>query len=148
MFRLLHSKGWEPVQAAGYNIGRFLSHEEAAHIDLAGKMTHIDHDAWYNAQPICITRVAYDSEKQFTAMRNLVNLARDAEANLPARPIIEFQIASPIEPSVCILSLSRNIWSGGVFRYLDRATSCSVHCPREIPVDYVCENWRDDSLPV
>jgi thioester reductase-like protein len=66
--------------------------EETAYEKLVQEVTHIIHNAW----PMSITRSISDFEKQFMAMRNLIDLARDASYKLPSSSKVGFQFISSI----------------------------------------------------
>jgi acyl transferase domain-containing protein/thioester reductase-like protein/acyl carrier protein len=70
----------------------FLGLDKKAYVDLASKVTHIIHCAW----PMSIARPIDGFENQFTAMRNLINLSRDASSKFSAGEKTGFQFVSSI----------------------------------------------------
>ncbi|KFA51940.1 hypothetical protein S40293_07064 [Stachybotrys chartarum IBT 40293] len=70
----------------------FLGLEHTAYTDLVNGVTHIVHCAW----PMSITRTVAEFEDQFVAMRNLIDLSRDASNKLPHDTKIGFQFISSI----------------------------------------------------
>lgn len=70
----------------------FLGLEYTAYTDLVNEVTHIVHCAW----PMSITRTVSEFEDQFVAMRNLIDLSRDASHKLPHHTKIGFQFISSI----------------------------------------------------
>ncbi|RYP10954.1 hypothetical protein DL765_007957 [Monosporascus sp. GIB2] len=127
----------------------FLGLDEASYSRLAGSVTHIIHNAW----PMSITRPIAEFEKQFAAMRNLLDLARDASYKLPSGTNVGFQFVSsiatvglypvvtgnavvPEEPSSTTYALSsgysdaklvcERLLSETLGRYPERATAMAV----------------------
>lgn len=123
--------------------------DETAYATLVDRVTHIVHSAW----PMSITRSIYDFEKQFVAMRNLIDLTRDASIKLPTGSRIGFQFVSsiatvglypvitgqntaPEEPSKAQFALSsgysdaklvcERLLSETLNQYPDRATAMAV----------------------
>ena len=79
------------VFASDYSKPR-LGLDESAYARLVDTVTHVVHCAW----PMSITRSMAEFEKQFVAMRNLIDLARDASYKLPKARQIHFQFISSI----------------------------------------------------
>ncbi|PSN66473.1 ketoacyl-synt-domain-containing protein [Corynespora cassiicola Philippines] len=80
--QVIESDTWRPL----------LGLDAACYANVVERVTHIIHNAW----PMTITRPISGFEKQFTAMRNLIDLARDASPKMLAGSKIGFQFVSSI----------------------------------------------------
>jgi thioester reductase-like protein/acyl carrier protein len=66
--------------------------DQKAYQSLVSTVTHVVHCAW----PMSITRSIFEFEKQFIAMRNLIDLGRDVAHTLPSGVKVGFQFISSI----------------------------------------------------
>lgn len=144
----LSEKASAKLQVVASNTSKpLLGLDGAAYAGLAGKVTHVVHAAW----PMSITRTIFDFEDQFAAMRNLIDLARDASvgsghrvgfqfvssiATVGLYPVVTGQNVAPEEPSKADYALPsgysdsklvcERLLAQTLGRHPDRASAASV----------------------
>jgi thioester reductase-like protein len=105
--------------------------------ELVKVVTHIVHSAW----PMSINKPVKGFEPQFRAMRNLIQLAREAAGMRNEKSRISFQFIS----SIATVGLYP-VWSGRTLVPEKRMTVNSILASGYSDAKFICERMLDETL--